>query len=77
MIDTSGSMSDNQIAQCYSEIYGAIGQFNDEINPCAAPANAMAETAVPAAATAVPLPHKSSIPPTAMVNNIAIRAIAG
>ena len=31
MIDTSGSMSDNQIAQCYSEIYGAIGQFNGRL----------------------------------------------
>lgn len=31
MIDTSGSMSDNQITQCYSEIYGAIGQFNGRL----------------------------------------------
>ena len=31
MIDTSGSMSDDQITQCYSEIYGAIGQFNGKL----------------------------------------------
>ena len=31
MIDTSGSMSDEQITQCYSEIYGAIGQFNGKL----------------------------------------------
>ena len=31
MIDTSGSMSDSQITQCYSEIYGAIGQFNGRL----------------------------------------------
>lgn len=31
MIDTSGSMSDEDITQCYSEIYGAIGQFNGKL----------------------------------------------
>lgn len=31
MIDTSGSMGDDQITQCYSEIYGAIGQFNGKL----------------------------------------------
>ena len=31
MIDTSGSMSDAQIAQCYSEIKGAIDQFNGKL----------------------------------------------
>ena len=31
MIDTSGSMSDDQITRCYSEIYGAIGQFNGKL----------------------------------------------
>jgi predicted metal-dependent peptidase len=31
MIDTSGSMLDNEITQCYSEIYGAIGQFNGKL----------------------------------------------
>ena len=31
MIDTSASMSDDQITQCYSEIYGAIGQFNGKL----------------------------------------------
>ena len=31
MIDTSGSMSNHQITQCYSEIYGAIGQFNGKL----------------------------------------------
>jgi len=31
MIDTSGSMSDEQITQCYSEIYGAITQFNGKL----------------------------------------------
>ena len=31
MIDTSGSMSDGQITRCYSEIYGAIGQFNGKL----------------------------------------------
>ena len=31
MIDTSRSMSDDQITQCYSEIYGAIGQFNGKL----------------------------------------------
>ena len=31
MIDTSGSMSDAQIAQCYSEIKGAIDQFDGKL----------------------------------------------
>ena len=31
MIDTSGSMGDDQITQCYSEIYGAIQQFNGKL----------------------------------------------
>lgn len=31
MIDTSGSMSDEDITQCYSEIYGAIGQFDGKL----------------------------------------------
>lgn len=31
MIDTSGSMSDKQIAQCYSEIKGAIDQFDGKL----------------------------------------------
>jgi predicted metal-dependent peptidase len=31
MVDTSWSMSDDQITQCYSEIYGAIGQFNGKL----------------------------------------------
>lgn len=31
MIDTSGSMSDAQITECYSEIYGAIGQFGGKL----------------------------------------------
>ena len=31
MIDTSGSMSDEQITQCYSEIYGAISQFGGKL----------------------------------------------
>lgn len=31
MIDTSGSMSDDAIAECYSEIYGAIQQFNGKL----------------------------------------------
>ena len=31
MIDTSGSMSESQITECYSEIYGAIGQFNGKL----------------------------------------------
>lgn len=31
MIDTSGSMSDDQITECYSEIYGAITQFNGKL----------------------------------------------
>ena len=31
MIDTSGSMADEDITQCYSEIYGAIGQFNGKL----------------------------------------------
>ena len=31
MIDTSVSMSDDQITRCYSEIYGAIGQFNGKL----------------------------------------------
>ena len=31
MIDTSGSMSDNQIIQCYSEIKGAIDQFDGKL----------------------------------------------
>ena len=31
MIDTSGSMSDDQITECYSEIYGAIGQFGGKL----------------------------------------------
>ena len=31
MIDTSGSMSDVQITECYSEIYGAIGQFGGKL----------------------------------------------
>ena len=31
MIDTSASMSDAQITECYSEIYGAIGQFGGKL----------------------------------------------
>ncbi|MBR3969069.1 MAG: hypothetical protein IKJ93_05730 [Clostridia bacterium] len=31
MIDTSGSMSNKQISECYSEIYGAIGQFGGKL----------------------------------------------
>lgn len=31
MIDTSGSMSDGAISQCYSEIKGAIDQFNGKL----------------------------------------------
>lgn len=31
MIDTSGSMSNEQITECYSEIYGAINQFNGKL----------------------------------------------
>lgn len=31
MIDTSGSMSNDQITECYSEIYGAIGQFGGKL----------------------------------------------
>lgn len=31
MIDTSGSMSNTQISECYSEIYGAIGQFGGKL----------------------------------------------
>lgn len=31
MIDTSGSMSNEAITQCYSEIYGAIQQFNGKL----------------------------------------------
>ena len=31
MIDTSGSMSNGQITECYSEIYGAINQFNGKL----------------------------------------------
>ena len=31
MIDTSGSMSNGQITECYSEIYGAIGQFGGKL----------------------------------------------
>ena len=31
MIDTSGSMSDGEITECYSEIYGAIQQFNGKL----------------------------------------------
>lgn len=31
MIDTSGSMGDNQITECYSEIYGAIQQFGGKL----------------------------------------------
>ena len=31
MIDTSGSMSDGAITDCYSEIYGAIQQFNGKL----------------------------------------------
>ena len=31
MIDTSGSMSDDAITECYSEIYGAIQQFNGKL----------------------------------------------
>ncbi len=31
MVDTSGSMSDGEITQCYSEIYGAIQQFNGKL----------------------------------------------
>ena len=32
MIDTSGSMSDGAITDCYSEIYGAIQQFNGKLS---------------------------------------------
>ena len=31
MIDTSGSMGDDDITECYSEIYGAIQQFNGRL----------------------------------------------
>lgn len=31
MVDTSGSMSDEAITECYSEIYGAIQQFNGRL----------------------------------------------
>ncbi len=31
MIDTSGSMSNKQISECYSEIYGAIQQFGGKL----------------------------------------------
>ncbi len=31
MIDTSGSMSDEEITECYCEIYGAIQQFNGRL----------------------------------------------
>ena len=31
MVDTSGSMSDRAISDCYSEIYGAIQQFNGKL----------------------------------------------
>ena len=31
MIDTSASMSNSQITECYSEIYGAIGQFGGKL----------------------------------------------
>ncbi len=31
MIDTSSSMGDNQITECYSEIYGAIQQFGGKL----------------------------------------------
>ena len=31
MIDTSGSMSNDEITDCYSEIYGAIQQFNGKL----------------------------------------------
>ncbi|MBQ2945414.1 MAG: hypothetical protein IJD95_02465 [Clostridia bacterium] len=31
MIDTSGSMSNKQISECYSEIYGAIQQFDGKL----------------------------------------------
>ncbi|MBR6754369.1 MAG: hypothetical protein IKM22_00380 [Clostridia bacterium] len=31
MVDTSGSMSDIAITECYSEIYGAIQQFNGKL----------------------------------------------
>ena len=31
MIDTSGSMSNDQITECYSEIYGAIQQFGGKL----------------------------------------------
>ena len=31
MIDTSGSMSDEEITQCYSEIKGAIDQFGGKL----------------------------------------------
>ena len=31
MIDTSGSMSNTQISECYSEIYGAIQQFGGKL----------------------------------------------
>lgn len=31
MIDTSGSMSNEQISECYSEIYGAIQQFGGKL----------------------------------------------
>lgn len=31
MIDTSGSMSNEQITECYSEIYGAINQFGGKL----------------------------------------------
>lgn len=31
MIDTSGSMSDEAITECYSEIYGAIQQFGGKL----------------------------------------------
>ena len=31
MIDTSASMSDRQITDCYSEVFGAIQQFNGKL----------------------------------------------
>ena len=31
MIDTSGSMGDDQVTECYSEIYGAIQQFSGKL----------------------------------------------
>ena len=34
MIDTSGSMSDDMIAAAYSEVKGAIDQFNGKLKGC-------------------------------------------